>query len=192
MDIRPVKSHLGRMDESPDALTCSGCGSVGAGYITNGEVTLCAKCRLGQTKLDVELFKQTGCGLHSAIAAIGILNELGRLNNKVILAVYAVKELAALPRCCGNEFTNSAGSLYMHHSLSDICPIHGAAENGAARGLRSYIGKDPDKQAAAREAASAYANWQAALEELQKARRALDSMDAQLKAVAYRQGRMTL
>lgn len=171
---------------------CTGCGSYGKNYHTTShsyDVVLCPDCwhtRIGLS-LEIELVKGTGCTLNHARMILALAESLGWMVHRLNVASKRVRELEQKPRCCGREFTNGAGSLYMHHSRSDICPLHGAADREAERGLRSYIGKDPDKQTAARQSATNYAAWQSALAEMTEARNRMDRLQMSLSRLVETQ-----
>ncbi|RMH01295.1 MAG: hypothetical protein D6706_02130 [Chloroflexi bacterium] len=150
----------------------------------NGVVTPGATPAAGLvTSLVRWLAETTGCQTEHAETAVSLLTEIGKRYRDEQRAAKKVAELEQLPRCCGREWFNNAGSMYVHHSLGDNCPVHGEADSGAARGLRTYIGRRDDNQAAARAAIRNWVAWVDAKNKHMAAQRKLDRILFDMKRI---------
>lgn len=114
-----------------------------------------------------------------AEAALNVLKQLGEMNREVIELQGTVHKLFAGPRCCGHEWRNKAGRLYMHHGLNDNCPLHDKAPEGADRGLRSYVGQEDESDVLA--AAANFELWKIRKSELTQLTNKRDSLAYRLK-----------
>jgi hypothetical protein len=125
-------------------------------------------------------------GRDHAEAAVSVLEQLGAMGRKVIELQDIVHKLYAGPRCCGHKWINKVGRLYMHHGLSDDCPMHGRAPEGADRGLRCYINQDEEEYVLT--AAANFELWKLRKSELQKLKSQQDSLAHRLNNLANGRG----
>lgn len=99
----------------------------------------------------------TGAPVEMAAGALAILQEAGQLCGEIAKWQHEVAELQPLPRCAGWSHVNKSGSMYIHHSTTDLepCPLHGSDIKDRGR---VYIGRKEDRQ---NEAIQALANQNA-------------------------------
>jgi hypothetical protein len=121
------------------------------------------------------------CTPNQALDALAALQMLGDLTSQRIDLQNTVNELHDGPRCCGHQWRNKAGRLYMHHSLNEDCPMHGQAPDGADRGLRSYIGADDEADVL--KAAADFELWKIRKSELKQLEHKLNWLAHQLKGL---------
>ncbi|MCP4428258.1 MAG: hypothetical protein GY803_27530 [Chloroflexi bacterium] len=139
----------------------------------------------GSTRVEDFLARLTDASVDQARDAITVLVKLGELNGIEAELQENVKQLERRSRCCGNAWRNKGGRLYMHHSKADDCPMHGAAFNGADRGLRSYVrGED---ETATLQAAQTYQEWKETIKRLTEATRARDMLAHKQKTLLMTQ-----
>lgn len=120
--------------------------------------------------------------LEQANDALAALNCAGDLHDAIMDLKIAVKTLEDGPRCCGHEWRNKTGRLYMHHSLRSDCPLHGKAHDGADRGLRSYVNQEDEEMAL--QAAADFQEWKRKKSEFRKVQGELDTLTRRLKQLS--------
>lgn len=130
-----------------------------------------------------------GISIEHAELFYRLATELSDRQARVTKNKKEVSRLESMPRCCGREWMNNAGSMYCHHSIGDDCPVHGTAEPGASRGLRSYIGRDDANQAEARAAMRTWDQWVTAKQELRTAENDLSRLVNELHQAGATQKR---
>lgn len=123
----------------------------------------------------------SGCTPNQADAALAVLQRLGQLETEIIYLKAEVTALHDGPRCCGHQWRNKSGRLYMHHSLNETCPMHGPAPAGADRGLRSYV-KAEDEESTIKAAAD-FEQWKIRKADLKKTEQKLSYLVHQLTAL---------
>lgn len=122
-----------------------------------------------------------GCTPSHAVDAFAVLKKIGDMWANIFDLQAAVHRLYAGPRCCGSEWRNKAGRLYMHHGKGDNCPLHGKAAADADRGLRSYVGQEDEADMLA--AAANYELWQTKQAELRRLTNSFHYLEMQLKSL---------
>lgn len=121
-------------------------------------------------------------GRDHAESAMSVLEQLGEMGRQIVELQDIVHNLYAGPRCCGHQWRNKAGRLYMHHGLNDRCPLHGRAPEGADRGLRCYVKAEDEESTLA--AAANFELWKIRKSELTKLTTAKQSLAYRLKNLA--------
>lgn len=133
-----------------------------------------------------DLAQRYNVDLSDAARAMQILEELGERKRAYEEAQKAEIDLRLQPRCCGHEWRNKAGYMYVHHSSDDDCPIHGKSEPGK-RGLRVYIGNKPAKITEAHRAMQTWGRWIQARKDFAEARRRWQRLEREFYQVGAEQ-----
>lgn len=136
----------------------------------------------GKDGLAWGISKYFGCTPEQAGHAIAVLYRLAELGRQIVFLTAKIDSLEGKDRCCGHEWRNAAGRLYMHHNLKDDCPMHGKAARDADRGLRCYVRQDEEESVLS--AAQRYDDWCIAQNDLRKENYKRDSLADRLESLS--------